>query len=87
MDCTVPGMTVEPDSETRTRRLVFEVAATGFLRHMVRVMLGTLVEIGAGRREAASIEQAFTSGNRADAGPTAPASGLCLVRVDYRSGE
>jgi tRNA pseudouridine38-40 synthase len=64
-------------------RLMYEVTATGFLRHMVRAIVGTLVEIGAGRREAASIEQALGSGQRADAGPTAPACGLCLVDVRY----
>jgi tRNA pseudouridine38-40 synthase len=64
-------------------RLVYEVTANGFLRHMVRAIVGTLVEIGAGRRELASIERALGSGRRADAGPTAPACGLCLVGVDY----
>ncbi len=66
-----------------TRRLVYEVRATGFLRHMVRAIVGTLVEIGAGRREPASIEQAFASGVRTAAGPTAPACGLWLVGVEY----
>lgn len=68
-----------------TERLIYEVTANGFLRHMVRAMVGTLVEIGAGRRDPASIEKALKSGNRADAGPTAPACGLWLVGVDYDS--
>ncbi|MGE5359939.1 MAG: tRNA pseudouridine(38-40) synthase TruA [Bacteroidales bacterium] len=63
--------------------LAFQVTATGFLRHMVRAMVGTLVEIGLGRREVRSIAHALRSGDRADAGPTAPACGLCLVHVDY----
>ncbi len=66
-------------------RLVYEVTANGFLRHMVRTIVGTLVEIGAGRRDTAAIARAFSSGNRADAGPTAPACGLWLVHVDYRA--
>jgi len=66
-----------------TQRLVYEVKASGFLRHMVRAIVGTLVEIGAGRREPASIERAIRSGDRNDAGPTAPACGLWLVGVDY----
>ncbi len=66
-----------------TERVVYEVTASGFLRHMVRAIVGTLVEIGAGRREPGSIERAFRSGNRNDAGATAPACGLCLVRVEY----
>jgi tRNA pseudouridine38-40 synthase len=64
-------------------RLIYEVTADGFLRHMVRTIVGTLVEIGAGRRDAASIGQALASRRRADAGPTAPACGLCLVSVKY----
>ncbi len=64
-------------------RLVYRVTANGFLRHMVRAMVGTLVEIGTGRREPDSIEQALRSGARTDAGPTAPACGLWLARVTY----
>ncbi len=64
-------------------RLIYEVCATGFLRHMVRTMVGTLVEIGTGRCDAAAIGKALASGDRADAGPTAPACGLCLVEVEY----
>jgi tRNA pseudouridine38-40 synthase len=64
-------------------RIVYEVTATGFLRHMVRTIIGTLGEIGAGRRDVESIDDAFASGDRASAGATAPAHGLCLVRVDY----
>jgi tRNA pseudouridine38-40 synthase len=50
---------------------------------MVRAVVGTLVEIGAGRRDADSIARALGSGARTDAGPTAPARGLWLVRVTY----
>ena len=74
------GCAIDDRSATR---LVYEVTADGFLRHMVRAIVGTLVEIGAGRRELASIERALGSGRRADAGPTAPACGLCLVGVEY----
>jgi tRNA pseudouridine38-40 synthase len=70
-----------------TERLAYDVTASGFLRHMVRAMVGTLVEIGAGRRAPGCIEQAFNSGHRADAGPTAPACGLWLVGVNYDSRE
>ena len=75
-----------PVERAGVRRLVYEVSANGFLRHMVRAIVGTLVEIGAGRREPDSILRALSSGDRAHAGPTAPACGLCLVRVDYRDG-
>ncbi len=55
----------------------------GFLRHMVRAIAGTLVDIGAGRREPSSIDAVLASGDRGQAGPTAPPHGLFLVRVEY----
>ncbi len=65
------------------RLLTFEIGGTGFLKYMVRAIIGTLVEVGDGRRTAASILELLASGNRAAAGPTAPPGGLYLVRVDY----
>jgi tRNA pseudouridine38-40 synthase len=65
------------------RLLTYEVAGTGFLKHMVRTMVGTLVEVGDGRRSPDSVRALVASRNRAAAGPTAPPSGLYLVRVDY----
>lgn len=56
---------------------------TGFLYNMVRILTGTLVEIGAGTRNADSIETIFESKNRQDAGITMPAQGLILERVFY----
>ena len=67
----------------RDTELVFEVAATGFLQHMIRNMVGTLLEIGRGKRSVESIPRLFASGERTQAGPTAAAKGLHLVRVDY----
>jgi tRNA pseudouridine38-40 synthase len=64
------------------RILAFEIAADGFLRHMVRAIAGTLVEVGAGRRPA-DLAPLLASGNRALAGPTAPPDGLWLVNVNY----
>jgi tRNA pseudouridine38-40 synthase len=83
---TKPADWAFPIDRADVRRLVYEIAANGFLRHMVRAIVGTLVEIGTGRRELAAIETALASGNRADAGATAPACGLCLVSVDYPEG-
>ena len=65
------------------RILTYEVSGDGFLRHMVRAIVGTLVDVGTGRRAPASMAEVLASRDRAAAGPTAPAHGLCLVRVDY----
>ena len=65
------------------RLLTFEIGGTGFLKYMVRTIIGTLVEVGDGRRAPESIRDLLVSGNRATAGPTAPPTGLYLVRVDY----
>jgi tRNA pseudouridine38-40 synthase len=63
--------------------LVYEIAANGFLHHMVRNIVGTLLEIGRGKRPPSGIETLLASKDRTGAGPTAPARGLHLVRVDY----
>jgi tRNA pseudouridine38-40 synthase len=65
------------------RLLTFEIGGTGFLKYMVRTIIGTLVEVGDGRRAPESIRDLLMSANRATAGPTAPPTGLYLVRVDY----
>ena len=70
-------------SERVERLLVYEVAADGFLRHMVRAIVGTLVEIGRGWRSAESMAQLIEQGTRAQAGATAPPHGLFLISVDY----
>ena len=62
--------------------LVFTVTGNGFLHHMVRIMVGTLLEVGRGERAPESILNLF-DGKRADAGELAPASGLCLMEVTY----
>lgn len=66
--------------------LTFEFTADGFLRHMVRTVVGTMVEIGAGRRDAVLVPALLAACDRRLAGPTAPAAGLFLVRVEYTSG-
>lgn len=65
------------------RLLMYEIAGTGFLKYMVRNIVGTLVQVGDGRRDIAAIRKILMSKNRGTAGPTAPPSGLYLVRVDY----
>lgn len=63
--------------------VVYEVAGDGFLRHMVRAIVGTLVEIGRGRRPPEWIADVIASADRGAAGPTAPPEGLFLVAVAY----
>jgi tRNA pseudouridine38-40 synthase len=67
----------------RKERLALIVQADGFLYNMVRTIAGTLLAIGRGRLDAAAVERALKSGDRDDAGPTAPPSGLYLVSVQY----
>jgi tRNA pseudouridine38-40 synthase len=69
----------------RERRsvLVYEVEGNGFLHHMVRNIVGTLVEIGRGALAVDDMNRILGARDRTAAGPTAPAQGLCLVRVNY----
>jgi tRNA pseudouridine38-40 synthase len=85
------------DSLTTTRRMYraevfelpgtplvgFEVTGNAFMRHMVRIMAGTLLEVGRGRFTAADVARALASGDRTHAGPTAPAHGLTLIQVHF----
>ncbi len=63
--------------------IFFQLAGDGFLRHMVRNVVGTLLELGRGRRAADSIPALLESRDRTLAGPTAPACGLTLAEVIY----
>jgi tRNA pseudouridine38-40 synthase len=65
--------------------LSYEVTGSGFLRHMVRIIVGSLVDVGRGRQPAEWIGDVIASRDRTAAGPTAPPHGLFLVRVDYSS--
>lgn len=64
-------------------RIELAITGDGFLRHMVRNIAGTLVEIGLGKRPADDVAAILAEGDRDRAGVTAPAKGLFLVKVDY----
>lgn len=59
------------------------LTADGFLYHMVRIIVGTLLEVGEGKREAGEIGAALEARDRMEAGPTVPAQGLTLWQVKY----
>lgn len=63
--------------------IVYRIEANGFLRHMVRNIVGTLVEVGLKKRPPADIAHLLAMRDRKLAGPTAPAHGLCLTSVRY----
>jgi tRNA pseudouridine38-40 synthase len=83
-----PGATVGGGAGPSSGTLVvYEITGDGFLRHMVRAIVGTLVDVGLGRRRPESVGELLEARDRAQAGPTAPACGLFLVAVDYGSIE
>jgi tRNA pseudouridine38-40 synthase len=63
--------------------LLFTITGTGFLRGMVRSLVGTLIEVGLGKRPPSAFAALLTGAPRSTAGPTAPAHGLTLERVLY----
>lgn len=63
--------------------LYYDIQGNGFLYNMVRILVGTMLEIGCGKRAVTGIADAILTGNRTDAGATAPAKGLTLMRLWY----
>ena len=63
--------------------LLYRVTGSGFLHHMVRNIVGTLVDVGRGRRDVSDMRRILETKDRTAAGPTAPAQGLFLVSVEY----
>jgi len=63
--------------------LTIDVEATAFLKNMVRILVGTLIDVGRGRLEPAAVARMLQTGDRAAGGMTAPAQGLTLLRVIY----
>jgi tRNA pseudouridine38-40 synthase len=97
-----PGFQIEPPEpatvkfifssawESRTipkgELLVYRVRGSGFLHHMVRNLVGTMLDVGRGRTRVEEISGILAARNRAAAGPTAPAQGLFLHSVEYGKG-
>ena len=70
----------------RSSLLIYEVTGKGFLRYMVRNIVGTLMEVGRGKLASGEIPRILSACDRTQAGPTAPAQGLCLMKVEYDQG-
>lgn len=88
--CAATGRARSPVCTLRSARIVARrgrvgvlLSADSFLHHMVRNVVGSLVEVGRGARPAAWLASVLAAGDRRLAGPTAPAAGLTLVRVLY----
>ena len=82
---TVTDCVIESHWDARASAAVIEVriSANGFLRYMVRSIVGTLLEVGRGEKDSDTIQTAIINGDRSLAGKTAPAHGLSLLRVKY----
>ncbi len=86
---TVKSLTIEEASDDRTRSRIIEItiSADGFLRYMVRSIVGTLLAVGRGEMDAALVKQTIDEGDRSLVAATAPACGLTLVSVCYEDHE
>ena len=91
--CAAAGRDAEPTCcvraahvVTRKSRVVLLLSADRFLHHMVRNIVGSVIEVGRGRREPSWLAAVLASRDRTEAAATAPAHGLVLMRVVYREG-
>jgi tRNA pseudouridine38-40 synthase len=71
------------DVDRQGALITVEVEATAFLKNMVRILVGTLVDLGRGKLSAGAIEHMLRTGDRTAGGVTAPPQGLTLLRVSY----
>ncbi len=82
---TITEFSVESvwDSRANASTIEFRITGDGFLRYMVRSIVGTMLEVGRGEKDSDTIQTTIVSGDRDLAGATAPANGLTLVKVFY----
>lgn len=81
-DCSVTA-SVDESPTTNSNRYAIDISGNGFLHNMVRIVAGTIMEVGRGRLEPEQVNRAIESGDRRDAGPTLPPTGLCLMWMKY----
>lgn len=86
---TIYSLELESGGENGSDRdeLVIRVTGGGFLYNMVRIIVGTLLEVGLGRRTAEDVKKILEAKDRDTAGPTAPAKGLTLVKYEFPKEE
>lgn len=82
---TIRDFTVESfwDARANASIIEFRISANGFLRYMVRSIVGTMLEVGRGEKDSDTIQTAIVTGDRSLSGQTAPANGLTLLKVHY----
>lgn len=85
------GRNIGSDKEIKSRKIkageerqiTIRISGNGFLYHMIRIIVGTLLQVGNGKRKPEEIKEILEARDRTKAGPTVPAKGLCLVELDY----
>lgn len=82
-DVDVVNSSLPPLTESGKRQIVFTIRADAFLRQMVRNIVGTLVDVGLGRRSSQDVHAVLLSRDRGQCSSPAPPQGLVLERVDY----
>ena len=75
--------TKKENAEKTDAEIVIRICGNGFLYNMVRIIAGTLVEVGSGKRDEAWVREALESADRTKSGPTAPPQGLTLVEIIF----
>lgn len=82
---TITNFTVESkwDERGKAEIIEFKISGSGFLRYMVRSIVGTMLEVGRGEKDSDTIQTAIMGGDRSLAGMTSPARGLTLLEVHY----
>jgi tRNA pseudouridine38-40 synthase len=82
---TITDFSIESkwDSRASSSLIEFRISSKGFLRYMVRSIVGTMLEVGRGEKDSDTIQTAIIGGDRNLAGKTAPPHGLTLLKVDY----
>ena len=83
----VIAVSFERASALGEEHIAFTITGNAFLHSMVRTIVGSLVEVGSGRKGEAWLSEALAACDRRAAGPTAPARGLCFMDVAYEEGE